>query len=92
MWHVKPQGVKAVEPENMTSWTFGGLLAIGSQILKMKEPVIEPTRGRPTLAIRPKGAANDHEASSSQVKPRDPKYTQPRWCLAGLTKTQKRKL
>jgi hypothetical protein len=26
------------------------------------------------------------------VKPRDPKYTQPRWCPLGLTKTKKRKL
>jgi hypothetical protein len=33
--------------------------------------------------------ANDHEANSS--KP-DPKYHQPRWCLGGLTHTQKRKL
>ena len=34
MWRVKPQGAKAGEPKNMTSWTFGGLLAICSQILR----------------------------------------------------------
>jgi hypothetical protein len=32
---------------------------------------------------------NDHEASSSRVVD---KYHQPRWCLLGLTLTQKRKL
>src|SRR6266566_2843205 len=76
----------------MTRQTSGGLLAIGSQMLKIKEPVVELAKGGKILIIGPNGAANDHEASSSQVKPRDPKYTQPRWCPTGLTKTQKRKL
>ena len=87
MWRVKPQGAKAGEPKNMTSRTSGGSLTIGSQMLKIKELVVEPAKGRPILVIGPDGAANDHEASSSQVKLRDPKYTQPRWCPAGLTKT-----
>ena len=33
---------------------------------------------------------DDHEASTSKAKPRDPKYTQPKWCPPGLTKTMKR--
>ncbi|KAM3299914.1 hypothetical protein ACQJBY_041083 [Aegilops geniculata] len=35
---------------------------------------------------------SDHEASTSKAKPRDPKYTQPKWCPPGLTKTMKRRL
>ena len=37
--------------------------------------------------------ANDHEASSSNLKDQDKeKYFQPRWCPSGLTHTQKRRL
>src|SRR6266566_2134723 len=36
--------------------------------------------------------ANDHEASTNKAKPRDPKYTQPKWCPPGLSKAQKRRL
>ena len=37
--------------------------------------------------------ANDHEASSSNLKGRDKeKYFQPRWCPPGLTHAQKRRL
>ena len=37
--------------------------------------------------------ANDHEASSSNLKDQDKeKYFQPRWCTLGLTNTQKRRL
>ena len=37
--------------------------------------------------------ANDHEASSSNLKNQDKeKYFQPRWCPPGLTHTQKRRL
>jgi len=37
--------------------------------------------------------ANDHEASSSNLKDQDKeKYFQPRWCPPGLTHTQKRRL
>ena len=36
--------------------------------------------------------ANDHEASSSNLKDQDKeKYFQPRWCPPGLTHTQKRR-
>ena len=37
--------------------------------------------------------ANDHEASSSNLKDQDKeKYFQPRWCPSGMTHTQKRRL
>ena len=37
--------------------------------------------------------ANDHEASSSNLKGQDKeKYFQPRWCPPGLTHTQKKRL
>ena len=37
--------------------------------------------------------ANNHEASSSNLKDQDKeKYFQPRWCPSGLTHTQKRRL
>ena len=37
--------------------------------------------------------ANDHEASSSNLKDQDKeKYFQPRWCPPGLTHTEKRRL
>ena len=37
--------------------------------------------------------ANDHEASSSNLKDQDKeKYFQPRWCPPGLTHIQKRRL
>ena len=37
--------------------------------------------------------ANDHEASSSDLKDQDKeKYFQPRWCPPGLTHTRKRRL
>jgi hypothetical protein len=68
---------------------------IGTQELKLKEPVVvdEPANSKKViLNIPPRSSANDHEASTSKAKPRDPKYTQPKWCPLGLTKTQKRRL
>ena len=35
---------------------------------------------------------SDPEASTSKDKPKDPKYTQPKWCPPGLTKTMNRRL
>ncbi|KAK1668214.1 hypothetical protein QYE76_056373 [Lolium multiflorum] len=68
---------------------------IGTQELKLKEPVVvdEPANSKKViLTIPPRSSANDHEASTSKAKPRDPKYTQPKWCPLGLTKTKKRRL
>ena len=71
------------------------LLIVETHVLKLNDPVIEPANSKPMPAIAPKATANDHEASSSQAvaaQSRDPKYTQPKWCPPGITKTQKRKL
>jgi hypothetical protein len=68
---------------------------VGTQALKLKEPVDidKPTSSdKAILTIQPRSSANDHEASTSKAKPRDPKYTQPKWCPLGLTKTKKRRL
>ena len=70
-------------------------MVIGTHVLKLKDLVTEPLNDKPILAIVPKATSNDHEAGSSQTevtRPRDPKYTQPKWCPPGITKTQKRKL
>src|SRR5664279_5550452 len=77
---------------NIAGKSFGDSLIIGTQVLKLKESAVEPAKDRLILTIAPKVTSNDHEASSSQAKPRDPKYTQPRWCPTGLNKTHKRKL
>ena len=48
--------------------------------------------GRSILTIALSPLADDREASTSKAKPREPKYTQPKWCPPGLTKTKKRRL
>ena len=71
------------------------VIVVGAHELKLKEPVVDDKQansGGPVLIIQPKSSANDHEASTSRAKPRDPKYTQPKWCPLGLTKTKKRRL
>jgi hypothetical protein len=68
---------------------------IGTQELKLKEPVVldEPANSKKViLTIPPISSANDHEASTRKAKPRDPKYNQPKWCPPGLTRTKKRRL
>ena len=48
---------------------------------------------KPVNVSRKVVLANDHEASSSNLKDQDmEKYLQPRWCPLGLTHTQKRRL
>ena len=54
---------------------------------KSKEPMVFGKSA--TSPAQDPVMANDHEASSSKVAD---KYHQPRWCLEGLTHTQKRKL
>ena len=87
-WRGKAQEAKAAD-------LGGGLvqnnsLVIGTHVLKLKDPAIGLADDEPILAIVPKVTSSDHEAGSSQVivaKPREPKYTQPKWCLPGITKT-----
>ena len=91
-WRVKAQGTKAAD-------LGGGLvtnnsLVIGTHVFKLKDPTIGLANDEPILAIMPKVTSSDHEAKSSKAvaaKPRDPKYTQPKWSLPGITKTQRRK-
>jgi hypothetical protein len=37
-------------------------------------------------------SANTTEKDTTTIKTADPKYSMPRWCPAGLTRSQKRKL
>jgi hypothetical protein len=69
-------------------------IIIGTQE-KLKEPVVVdvPANSKKIiLTIPPRSSTNDHEASPSKAKPRDPKYTQPKFCPPGLTRTKKRRL
>lgn len=68
---------------------------IGTKELTIKEPIIgdNPANSNKDVAAVQQGPmANDHEASTSKAKSRDPKYTQPKWCPFCLTKAQKRRL
>ena len=68
---------------------------IGTRKLKLKEPIVIDDPAVSTndvVAVSQGPMANDHEASASEVKLRDPKYTQPKWCPPGLSKSQKRRL
>ena len=101
-WRVKEQGTKAADIERRVIPDRS--LIIGTHVLKLKDPVAEPSSGKPILAIVPKvtesakvGSSQTEivETGSSQTelpKPRDSKYTQPRWCPPRITKAQKRKL
>src|SRR5664279_3718051 len=57
MWRARTQGIKTGKPENMAGKSFGGSFVIGTQILKIKVPVVEPAKGGPLFTIGPKGAA-----------------------------------
>lgn len=68
---------------------------IGTKELTIKEPIIvdNPANSNKDVVVVQQGPmANDHEASTSKAKLRDPKYTQSKWCLSGLTKAQKGRL
>ena len=65
---------------------------MGNETFAIQQPTVRNNPTEPILAIVPKHSANDHEASTSKGKFKDPKYMQPKWCPPGLTKTQKRKL
>lgn len=72
-----------------------GDIVIGTQVLNVHLLVVINNLVNPKgpiLTIAPRPAAKYHEASMSNVKPSDLKYTQPVWCPPGLTKTRKRKL
>jgi hypothetical protein len=79
--------------------TRANIIKIGAEDIQTKElgkgPIIvdNPAKsGGVVAAVQPISAANNHEASTSSTKKIDPKYTQPRWCPLGLSKTKKRRL
>ena len=52
-------------------------IIVGTRELKLKEPVVDESASsdKAILTIQPRSSANDHKASTSKAKPRDPKYT-----------------
>ena len=96
MWRPKSPSAGNSEPgKRQEPNANAGSIVIGAHELKLKEPVIgdKPAASNESiLVIQPRSSANDHEASTSKAKPRDPKYTRPKWCPPGLTKTKKRRL
>ena len=93
VWRPKSASAKVLESGKQQDANADSVI-IGAHRLKLKGPVIdEPAKSvKAVVVIQPKSSANDHEASTSQAHPRDPKYTQPKWCPPGLTKTKKRRL
>ena len=91
-WRVKSPSVAAVESGKSKEKTDADSLILGTKTLAIQRPIVHSKPAEPILSISPKHSSNDHEASASRVKTRDPKYTQPKWCPPGPTKTQKRKL
>ena len=64
--------------------TSAETIMIGTKELTIKEPIIgdNPADSNKDVAVVQQGPmANDQEASISKAKSRDPKYTQPKWCL-----------
>ena len=91
MWRAKSPS--AIIPDSAKPKEYGlgvKTVMVGTEVLKLEEPIVsvDPVISSDNmLAIPPGPMANDHEASTSNVKPRDSKYTQPRWCPLGITKT-----
>src|SRR3954471_1232694 len=66
---------------------------VGTKMLKLKEPIVidDSAIASDGVVAVPQGPmANDHEASTSEVKLKNSKYTQPKWCPPGLSKSQNR--
>ena len=96
MWRAKSPSAEISEPSKQKEKNANGeTIMIGTKELIIKEPIIvdNPADSNKDVAAVQQGPmANDHEASTSKAKSRDPKYTQPKWCPSGLTKAQKRRL
>ena len=60
----------------------------------IKRPVVGnlATSNGDIVIVQHGSMVNDHEESTNKAKPRDPKYTQPKWCPPGLTKIMKMRL
>ena len=96
MWRAKSPSAEIPEPRKQKENNASGeTIMIGTKELIIKEPIIvdNPADSNKYVVVVQQGPmANDHEASTSKAKSRDPKYTQPKWCPSGLTKAQKRRL
>ena len=92
VWCAKSPSAAAVGSGKVKEKINADSLILGAKTFTIPQPTVHSNPTEPILAIAPKHLANDHEASTSQAKPQDPKYTQPKWCPLELTKTQKRKL
>ena len=91
-WRVKTPSAATVESSKGKEKINAESLILGTETFTVHQSIMHSNPTEPILAIAPKHSDNDHEASTKQVKTSDPKYTQPKWCPLGLTKTQKRKL
>src|ERR1041385_1542301 len=96
MW--RAESSSAIIPESAKTKEDGigvKTFMVGTEVLKLKEPIVidDPAISSGGVVAVPQGPmTNDHEASTSEVEPRDPKYTQPKWCPPGISKSQKRRL
>ena len=86
-WPVKSPSVAAVESGKGKEKMDADSLILGIETFAIQQSIVHSNPTEPILAIAPKHSANDHEVSTNQIKMRDPKYTQPKWCPPGLTNT-----
>jgi hypothetical protein len=100
-WHAQSPNAEILEPASKQEGrsTSADIMKIGTKNVEVidlgKGPIIidNPAKSSGVVAAVQSGsAANDHEVSTSSTKKFDPKYTQPRWCPPGLSKTKKRRL
>jgi hypothetical protein len=100
-WHAQSPNAEILEPASKQEGrsTSADIIKIGTKDVEVidlgKGPIIidNPAKSSGVVAAVQSGsAANDHEVSTSSTKKFDPKYTQPRWCPPGLSKTKKRRL
>ena len=91
-WRVKSPSAVTIESSKGKEKTDGDSLILGTETFTIQQPIMHVNLTELILAIAPKHSANDLEGNTSQVKMRDPKYTQPKWCPPGLTKTPKEEI
>ena len=93
VWRAKSPSAEISEPSKQREKnTSAETILIGTKELTIKEPIIVDNladSNKDVAAVQQGPMANDHEASTSKAKSRDPKYTHPKWCPSGLTRAQK---
>ena len=78
MWRAKSPSDVAVESGKGKEKIDADSLILGTKTFTIQQPIVHNNPTETILATTPKHSANDHEASASQEKPRDPKYTHPK--------------